>query len=158
MNSEKSSTRGSRLCETPAQLLICFCGFLLPQLETKSAQLGFRLNRRPKHLDQLVIEAYLKSVMEKADLGISPSEFCSLFVLFRILNQFSHNYNLNLTLTFIGPCIVIYSQSTTNKMQRFTIWIKVDQLDDTYFIIYCSTCFRRLYVHLQELASTCCVV
>ena len=23
------------------------------------------------------------------------------------------------------------------------IWIKVDQLDDTCFIIYCSTCFRR---------------
>jgi len=27
--------------------------------------------------------------------------------------------------------------------QWTSIWIKVDQLDDTCFIIYCSTCFRR---------------
>jgi len=28
-------------------------------------------------------------------------------------------------------------------VHHFDIWIKVDQLDDTCFIIYCSTCFRR---------------
>jgi len=29
------------------------------------------------------------------------------------------------------------------KINNIDIWIKVDQLDDTCFIIYCSTCFRR---------------
>jgi len=28
-------------------------------------------------------------------------------------------------------------------VHHLDIWIKVDQLDDTCFIIYCSTCFRR---------------
>jgi len=28
-------------------------------------------------------------------------------------------------------------------LHHLDIWIKVDQLDDTCFIIYCSTCFRR---------------
>jgi len=29
-----------------------------------------------------------------------------------------------------------------DKYKKY-IWIKVDQIDDTCFIIYCSTCFRR---------------
>ena len=38
----------------------------------------------------------------------------------------------------------------------FTSWIKIDQLDVTllyYFTIYCSTCFKCKYIHLQELET-----
>ena len=35
------------------------------------------------------------------------------------------------------------SRLLSGEMLRFVIWIKVDQLDDTCFIVYCSTCFRR---------------
>ena len=36
-----------------------------------------------------------------------------------------------------------FTTCMANWRKVWIIWIKVDQLDDTCFIIYCSTCFRR---------------
>jgi len=41
--------------------------------------------------------------------------------------------------SFLLPTLLSYFIS----WYLFFLWIKVDQLDDTCFIIYCSTCFRR---------------
>jgi len=40
------------------------------------------------------------------------------------------------SLTLIGPCIVIYSYSTTNKMQLFL---------KSFILVKCSTCFGRSF-------------
>ena len=43
--------------------------------------------------------------------------------------------------TYPSECITTsYAYWTVHHLD---IWIKVDHLDDTCFIIYCSTCFRR---------------
>jgi len=41
-------------------------------------------------------------------------------------------------------------------MHHLDIWIKVDQLDDTCFIIYCSTCFRWIFRSLRLLVALFC--
>jgi len=38
--------------------------------------------------------------------------------------------------------VTLLAESCQNLMIETCIWIMVDQLDDTCFIIYCSTCFR----------------
>jgi hypothetical protein len=89
----------------------------------------------------------MHSFMSAYTFQTPPTKLRVLVPIFRENSSLAWHLVLKkLVLTFMGPCTVNIFSSTTNKMQRYTIFI------------YCCQCCACFSAHHQELKISACSI
>ena len=99
----------------------------------------------PLHSFYICIQSLLMTHWTKACSVVKTNNVCQWIVIAADTFSFIDIYKETEGLTFVGPCVVIYSYSTTNKMLLF---LKL------FILVKRCTCFRRSF-HPSSGAPNC---